>query len=289
MNLNESARSDKFTGGIGRAAFQAHEPDIRITVNVPAFRLTLWQNNMEVKTYPIGVGLQDYPIYIGELKASEVIWNPSWIPPDSDWVTERGNVKAGQIITASDPLNPLGKLKIPLGYGYLIHEAKGAGDLGNLVSHGCIRMMRADLYDLAEKIVRARDADVTAKQINNAKLTKKTLAVALEEVLPIDINYDTQVVEGGKLYIYDDVYGRKTNTIERLRRELTEHGVAPESFDEQTFERILNRVTRTRGFVVPLESIAQGNILADGTYFSIVPTAKTTPVKRVPRRSVRRT
>ena len=40
----ESAQSDKFTGGkIERAPLQPGQPDIRITVNVPAFRLTLWQ------------------------------------------------------------------------------------------------------------------------------------------------------------------------------------------------------------------------------------------------------
>src|SRR5918997_1208402 len=155
---------------------------------------------------------KDYPIYIGEREASEVIWNPSWIPPSSDWVKGHKGVKPGQVIKASDPRNPLGKLKIPLGGGYLIHQAKGVGDLGNLVSHGCVRMMRADLYDLAEKIVAAREAPVTRKQIAAAKLSKKTLTAELGEPLEVDINYDTLVVEGGRLYIYPDVYSRGTNT-----------------------------------------------------------------------------
>ena len=39
---HESSRSDRFTGGrVERAAFEAGQPDIRITVNVPSFRLTL--------------------------------------------------------------------------------------------------------------------------------------------------------------------------------------------------------------------------------------------------------
>ncbi|MBL2132780.1 hypothetical protein ELI69_31000, partial [Klebsiella pneumoniae] len=46
---HESARSDKFTGGkIVRAALVPGDPDLRITVNVPAFRLTLWQSGKEV-------------------------------------------------------------------------------------------------------------------------------------------------------------------------------------------------------------------------------------------------
>jgi hypothetical protein len=47
---HESERSDKLTGGrIERAEFMAGEPDIRVTLNVPSFRLTLWQNGREVK------------------------------------------------------------------------------------------------------------------------------------------------------------------------------------------------------------------------------------------------
>src|SRR5215218_9838212 len=194
----ESERSDKLTGGrIERAQFEAGQPDIRLTLNVPSFRLTLWQNGREVKSYNVGVGMKAYPIYIGEREAREIIWNPPWIPPSSDWVRGHKGVRAGEVIKASDPRNPLGKVKIPLGDGYLIHQAKGVGDLGNLVSHGCVRMLRADLYDLTEKIVAARSLPVSSKQIANAKATKNTLVAALEEPLEFDINYDTLVVEGG--------------------------------------------------------------------------------------------
>src|SRR4028118_438684 len=142
---NESVRSDKFTGGrVERAALVAGEPDIEITVDVPAFRLTLWQNGKEVKTYAVGVGKKDFPISIGEKQATEIIWNPDWIPPNSEWVTGRKGIKAGEVIKASDPRNPLGKLKIPLGYGYLIHKAAAVTDLGNLVSHRRRRAPRSD-------------------------------------------------------------------------------------------------------------------------------------------------
>ncbi|MCA1616978.1 MAG: L,D-transpeptidase [Acidobacteria bacterium] len=242
---DESVRSDKFTGGrVETAKFVAGEPDVRVTVDVPAFRLTLWQNGREVKTYKIGVGLVDYPITISERKVTEIIWNPDWIPPNSDWVGERGGVKVGERIRASDPRNPLGKLKIPLGSGYLIHEAKGLGDLGNLVSHGCIRMMRADLYDLAEKLVAARGLPVTAKQLARAKRTKNTLVAKLEEPLVVDINYDTLVTEGGALNLYADVYNRGTNTPAHLRTELAEHGLDAAALDNATLKKLLARATR---------------------------------------------
>ncbi|HYN86533.1 MAG TPA: L,D-transpeptidase [Pyrinomonadaceae bacterium] len=261
---HESERSDKFTGGsIERARFEAGEPDIRITVNVPSFRLTLWQNGREVKSYFVGVGMKDYPIVIGERQAREVIWNPSWIPPSSDWVRESG-VRPGRAIPPGSKANPLGKLKIPLGGGYLIHQAKGTGDLGNLVSHGCIRMMRADLYDLAEKIVAARSLPVTKQQIARAKAGTKTLAVALDPPVPVDINYDTAVVEGGTLHLYPDVYpDRRNATVERLRAELISSGVDESRLDEETLREMLSRVTRRTQFVVPVAAVESGRVFEE--------------------------
>jgi lipoprotein-anchoring transpeptidase ErfK/SrfK len=159
----ESARSDKFTGGnLRRAKFAPGDPNIRVTVDVPAFRLTLWQSERVVSTYSVGIGLEEFPVPLGERQVTQLIWNPAWIPPASGWVQESKRVKPGEVITAEDPRNPLGKMKIPLGNGYLIHEARSVGDLGNLVSHGCIRMLRKDIYDLAEKIVLARKLPVSA-------------------------------------------------------------------------------------------------------------------------------
>jgi len=268
---HESARSDKFTGGrIERAAFEPGQPDIEITVNVPAFRLTLWQNNKEVAVYPIGVGLKEFPISIGERKASEVIWNPSWIPPHSDWVRGMEGVQPGEVIKATDPRNPLGKLKITLGSGYLIHQAAKTTDLGNLVSHGCVRMLRRDLYDLAEKIIAARSLPVTKRQIERAKVGSRMLVAALDEPLTVDINYDTEVVEAGVLHLYPDVYDRGTDTIERLRAELEASGVDESSVSDATLRRMLARPNKSQEYAVSVESINANRALADGRNRSLV-------------------
>ena len=129
-------------------------------------------------------------------------------------------VTPGEVIKADDPRNPLGKMKIPLGDSYLIHQAKGTGDLGNLVSHGCVRMLRPELYDLAEKIIAARSAPVSAKRIAAAKRGSRMLVVRLDDPVPVDINYDTLVVEAGVLHVYPDVYGRGTNRPAKRRAKL---------------------------------------------------------------------
>jgi hypothetical protein len=271
---NESERSDSLTGGhIERAELAPNQPDIRITLNVPSFRLTLWQNGKEVKSYFVGVGMKAHPIYIGDREANELIWNPAWIPPSSDWVLEMKGVSPGEVIKASDPRNPLGKMKIPLGDRYLIHQAAKPTDLGNLVSHGCIRMLRSEIYDLAEKIVAARRAPVSAKRIEAAKHSSRTLVVQLDEPVPVDINYDTLVVEEGVLHVYPDVYDRGTNRPARLRAELLTANVDGSNLSEKTLRQILSKVTRHTQFVVEVRSISEGRAIEDGRVLPLIPKA----------------
>jgi len=264
---NESARSDKFTGGkIERVAFQPGQPDIKITVNVPSFHMTLWQNGKEVKTYEIGVGMKKYPIFIGLRKITQIIWNPEWVPPDSEWVLEsHSDVEPGEHIEAGDKRNPLGKLKIPLGDAYLMHQARKPSDLGHLVSHGCIRMLKEDISDLANKIVAARSLPITSQQIEHAMNTTDRLVANVKPPVPIDINYDTLVVEGGVLHIYPDVYGRDTNTVENLRDELRSAGVDVSKLDDQILKQMLDRANANEEFVVSVAEIKSGNVLVAGT------------------------
>jgi len=279
-DLNESERSDKITGGhIETAEFEPGQPDLRITLNVPSFRLTLWQNGKEVKSYYIGVGRKEFPIYIGDRQATQVIFNPDWIPPSSDWVREMAGVTPGEVIKASDSRNPLGKVKIPLGDSYLLHQAH-AGDVGNLVSHGCVRVPLPLLYDLAEKIISARSAPVSSRRIAAAKRNKRMLVVNLgEPPIPVDINYDTLVVEGGALHIYPDVYGRGTNRAAGLRAELESSHVNLANVDDATIKKMLLKVTRRTQFVVEVSSIEQGRGILDGKVLPLIPRKANTPRK----------
>jgi murein L,D-transpeptidase YcbB/YkuD len=271
-DFNESERSDKLTGGrVETAEFEPGQPDIRITLNVPSFRVTLWQNGKEVKSYYVGIGLKEFPIYIGDREASEIIWNPDWIPPDSDWVKEKKGITPLEVIKASDPRNPLGKLKIPLGNHYLIHQAASTADVGNLVSHGCVRMLRSDLYDLAEKIIAARSVEVSPRRIAAAKRSLRKLTLSLEEPVPVDINYDTLVVEGGVLHIYPDVYTRRLNLPARLRAELEASQVDLSNLNEATMKKMLAKVKPRTQFVVETSSIEQGRALEDGKVLPVIP------------------
>jgi hypothetical protein len=275
----ESARSDKFTNGIKRIPFVTGDPDIKITINIPSFQMTLWQNGSEVAIYPIGVGKIDYPVAISMRNATSIEWNPVWIPPSSDWIEKSSTVKPGEIVLPTDPRNPLGKVKIPLGYGYLLHQAKGPQDMGGLVSHGCIRVLQRDLYDLAEKIVAARGLDVTDEQIAAAKRNKKTLIAKMDSPLTVEITYDTIVVEAGKLYIYPDVYEHKRNTLENVRAELKSSGVDDSLVTDAEIKRILGLVKGKKKYEAAVGDLEAGKATSRGRYTAVI--SQPAPAKRV--------
>lgn len=261
----ESARSDKFTGGrIEKIELQPGKGDIRITINIPAFQMTLWQSGKEVRTYEIGIGRKEFSLPSGLRYARQVIFNPDWIPPDSEWVYEH-DVEPGERVEADDPRNPLGKIKIPIGGGgILIHQAFKASDIGHLVSHGCVRVRLDELYELIDRIIAARSLPTSRAQIERARKSKDRFVIKLDAPLVVDISYDTQVVEGGVLHLYPDVYSKKTNTIQNLRAELKEAGVEDSTLDDGTLQQMLDRVTRNEEFVVSVADIKAGRALEAG-------------------------
>lgn len=264
-HTEESARSDKLTGGrIEKTELQAGKGDIRITINIPAFQTTLWQSGKEVRIYEIGIGRKEFPLPSGLRYARQIIFNPDWIPPDSEWVYEH-DVEPGERVEADDPRNPLGKIKIPIGGGgILIHQAFKASDIGHLVSHGCVRVRLDELYELIDRIIAARSLPGSREHIERSKKSKDRFFIKLDAPLVVDISYDTQVVEGGVLHLYPDVYGKKTNTIENLRAELKEARVEDSQLDARTLQQMLARVTMNEEFVVSIADIKAGRALEAG-------------------------
>jgi hypothetical protein len=135
-------------------------------------------------------------------------------------------------------------------------------------------MLRSELYDLAEKIIAARNAPVSPKRIAAAKRNSRMLVVRLEEPVPVDINYDTIVVEEGVLHLYPDVYGRGTNKLARLRAKLESSGIDVSKVDDKTMKRMLAKVTRRGQFVVEKTSIEQGRAIEDGRVLPLIPRRK---------------
>jgi hypothetical protein len=259
VGTDESARSDKLTGGkIRKTRLIAREPDIRITVNAPAFQLTLWQNGKEVSAYHIGIGQKNFPVPVGEREAATIIFNPSWIPSDSAWASRGDGVSPDDRGRPNDPRPLFSKIKIPLGSGYMINEASKADDIGRAVSRGCILMLRDDLLDLAEKILTARDPSAAKSRITQLAGGYERFAASLDPPMLVDVNYDLQVVEGAVLRVYPDVYERGAFALDSLRAELQSAGVAAPLLGDQALRWILDQVGVDTQFVINVADIRKG-------------------------------
>lgn len=211
--------------------------DSRIVVNAPAYRMDVFQEGKLVKTYKVGIGYPEFPLPKGTRKASNIIFNPTWTPPDEPWV--KGKVQPGKKVEAGSKLNPLGPVKIPIGLPSLIHGGKSAARLGNFASHGCVGLTNSQVKDFALELAKLGGTELTAQDVTGYEKQKtETKDIKLKTPVQVELRYETIVVENGVLKIYRDVYERGTNTEENLRRVLDVYGVSLDSLQER--ENILD-------------------------------------------------
>jgi hypothetical protein len=217
--------------------------DTRVVVNIPAFRMDLFQDGSLVKSYKVGIGYPEFPLPQGLRKAQSIIFNPTWTPPDSPWVATMKNVTPGETIGAGEKDNPLGPIKIPIGLPSLIHGGKSPAKIGKFASHGCVGLTNAQIKDFAVLLSKASNTELSDKTMASYLQEKdQTKTVKLSNLVPVELRYETIVLEDGKLHIYKDVYAQNTNTEENLRTVLEAQGVKFDDLSEQQRTEALNAV-----------------------------------------------
>ena len=215
--------------------------DTRIVVNAPAYRMDIFRDGRLIKTYKVGIGYPEFPLPTGLRKANEIIFNPTWTPPDEPWV--KGKFKPGEKVEAGSKLNPLGPIKIPIGLPSLIHGGKVQARLGSFASHGCVGLTDALVQDFAAQLAELSGTPLPLEKIKGyAKTPSDTENVKLARPVPVELRYETIVVEDGKVTIYRDVYEKDTNTEENLRRVLEAHGVNFDQLPESDRTKLLDAV-----------------------------------------------
>src|SRR6266849_11137306 len=191
--------------------------DTRVVVNIPAYRMDVFQNGSLIKSYKVGIGYPEFPLPQGLRKAQLIIFNPTWTPPDSPWVNSMA-VTPGEVIAAGSKQNPLGPIKIPIGSPSLRHGGKPLAKIGTFASHGCVGMTNSQVKDFAKVLARTANTDLSDETMSAyLKKRTKTRVVKLDKSVPVELRYETIVVEDGQLHIYRDVYDQNTNTEENLR------------------------------------------------------------------------
>lgn len=241
------ARGGQTNGDSGPAVEMSKEPnavpaDTRVVVNIPAFRMDVFQDGSLVKSYQVGIGYPEFPLPQGLRKAQTIIFNPTWTPPDEPWVAKMKGVAPGETVKAGSRENPLGPIKIPIGLPSLIHGGKAPARIGKFASHGCVGMTNNQIRDFAMLLGKASNTDLSQTAVNDYLKNKtKTETVKLNQSVPVELRYETIVLEDdGKLHIYRDVYAQGTNTEENLRSVLEAHGMKLEDLAETERSKALS-------------------------------------------------
>jgi lipoprotein-anchoring transpeptidase ErfK/SrfK len=209
--------------------------DTRIVVNIPAFRMDVFKDGVLVKSYKVGIGYPEYPLPRGLRKAETIIFNPTWTPPNEPWAAN-----PGVVIPAGSKANPLGPIKVPIGAPSLIHGGKALSKIGTFASHGCVGMTNEQVKDFAKVLADASETELSADtMISYLKRPSRTQVLKLAQMVPVELRYETIVVEDGRVRIYRDVYGQKTNTEENLRAVLEAHGISFDGMSEQEKSQVL--------------------------------------------------
>lgn len=215
--------------------------DTRIVVNIPAFRMDVFDNGTLIKSYKIGIGYPQFPLPQGLRKAQQIIFNPTWTPPDEPWVASMKGVAVGESVAAGSKLNPLGPIKIPIGAPSLIHGGKPLAKIGTFASHGCVGMTNSQVRDFVRVLTKASETDLSDETIAGYLSRRtRTQVVKLNKLVPVELRYETIVLEDGELHIYRDVYDQNTNTEENLRAVFVANGASFDALNTEEKAQVLD-------------------------------------------------
>jgi len=121
--------------------------ELTIEVDLSTRRMVVTVDGRQVGTYDVAIGKPGHVTPVGTYKLSQVVWNPSWVPPDEEWADTASRKEAGE------SGNPMGRVKILFDQELYIHGTADHESLGDPVSHGCIRMSNTAAMHVARLVM----------------------------------------------------------------------------------------------------------------------------------------
>ncbi len=120
------------------------------------------ENDIEVFSYPIGVGRSGWETPLGKSIVIDKKKNPYWTVPKSILEEDPSWPK----VVKPGPDNPLGKHAIYLSLpSYLLHGTNKAWGVGMRVSHGCIRMYPEGIKELFSFVKKGTNVEIVNQPI----------------------------------------------------------------------------------------------------------------------------
>jgi lipoprotein-anchoring transpeptidase ErfK/SrfK len=220
-----------------------------ITVNIAARRLYLYDERAAlVKTYPVAVGSPRYRTPIRAQALRMIVWNAWWMPPPSPWAKDDKPTPPGKH-------NPLGNIKMLLGDSLMIHGTNQPQTIGTEASHGCIRLLTPDAWELARWLQSHSTAPHTEAVFKQyATDRQRSFPVPLEPTIPVDLVYTYVEVIADQLHVHHDIYARIGNKFARIMQTLAEHGHTADGIDQAALRTRLTHA-QFRDVVIALADI----------------------------------
>ena len=124
------------------------DPPIHVVADLSSRRLSIYEGDAVVESYPVAVGIGSKPTPRGNYTMRKIVWNPAWVPPDEKWAKGKKPQPPG----AKE--NPMKLVKIFFKEpDYYIHGTSAVETLGEEASHGCLRMDPDDAYRVARYLM----------------------------------------------------------------------------------------------------------------------------------------
>lgn len=166
-----------------RAGPTYEEAEVRLRVDLSERRLYVEENGTVIRTYDVAIGKANHPTPRGSYAVQRVIWNPRWVPPNSDWAKGKRAREPG------DPKNPMGRAKIffrePT---YYLHGTDDESSIGKAASHGCVRMRNDDIIALSQLLVERGGAPIDPGAIQRIiNRVRQSHEVRLSQPIPLRI------------------------------------------------------------------------------------------------------
>ena len=176
----------------------------KISINLAARSLALFEGTEKIRLYPIGPGTPYTPTPVGYYKIQSKDVNPSWTSPTT-----------GKTIP-SGPDCPLGYRWMQIQGNYGIHGTNNPDSIGHYVSNGCIRMQEKDVEALFDLVKIGTPVEITYNRVVVEKLADNTVVY----------------------YIYPDGYGWQNLSVEDVNKWLAGYGVANFVSNEEIEKKI---------------------------------------------------
>jgi hypothetical protein len=186
------------------ANYLAKPKTIIIEVNIPEYAVRVFQNyqgkQLLIKPYACGVGVPEYATPIGFNVIDYLVEYPWWTPPPSKWAID-------EEVQAPGEGNPLGKVMITFESEYGIHGTKDRNNLNKPSSHGCVRMLNADIIEISQFLKQSipyKELDYTypGKPANSPK----SKIIYFSHSILVKIIYEPIVFNDPVVTIYPDIY-----------------------------------------------------------------------------------